>query len=41
MALIISTYVMLKYVKNLLFDNYGKATIKPMIIARIIETTEI
>ena len=41
MALTISTYVMLKYVKNLLFDNEGRATIKPIIIARIIDTTEI
>ena len=41
MALTISTYVILKYDKNLLFDNEGRATIKPIIIAKIIETTEI
>ena len=41
MALTISTYVMLKYIKNFLFDNEGRATIKPIIIARIIESIEI
>ena len=29
------------YDNNLLFDNECKATIKPIIIAKIIETTEI
>ena len=41
MARTISTYVMFKYVKSLLFDNEGRAIIRPIIIARIIETTEI